>query len=81
MQINWEDAPEWANVVVYAYGRLFYLEHNHRGKITYVQRVDSSGGRMISTDNHVWWSYDVVDVRPETPLKHSHRKRKHEPEL
>lgn len=66
MQINWEDAPEWANVVVDSYSRLYYLEHNHRGKITYTQCVGGSGVRMTSTDNHVWWSYDVVDVRPET---------------
>lgn len=66
MQINWEDAPEWANVVVDAYYNLYYLEHSHRGKITYVQRVDGTGVRMTSADHHIWWSFDVVDVRPAT---------------
>lgn len=65
MQIEWEYAPEWAHVVVQAYGgHYYYLEHIHKGKATYVRRVDGSGGVVTSSDNHIWWDFDVVAVRP-----------------
>lgn len=65
MQIEWEYAPEWAHVVVEAYGYYYYLEHNHKGRATYVRRVGNRGsGVMTSADNHGWWDFDVVAVRP-----------------